>query len=389
MDKWVIKPDRYFDYAATCPMPESVLEETVRAYKARLSNPSSLHTAGYSAQEVLQQARERLAQGIGARPRELLFTGSGTEANNLAIIGAARRMRRLGRGNHLITAQIEHPSVLQAFKALLHEGFQVTFVPADSDGVVKVSSIEESIGSETILVSIMMVNNVIGTIQPVRKLGGILREKGILFHTDAAQALGKLPIDVNDLKVDLLSINGHKIGSAKGIGALYLRNGVRIDPLYYGGEQERRLRPATENIEGAVSFAAAWAWIEKRFEEEKERINKIRSLLLSELHRRIPQIRINGDPHQSIPNLINIAVPGIEGQALMLELDQMGFATSSASACSAHSFEPSYVLLAIDPSTEHALEGLRISMGWGTTEESVTALAEALEIAVKHWEKRT
>lgn len=376
---------RYFDYAATSPMPDPVMEKTFSYYAGRFANAGSLHTLGLEAREALEKARETLAGGIGARPREVIFTGSGTEANNLAILGGARRMKRMGKGNHLITTKIEHPSVLKAFQALETEGFEVTYLPVDRNALVDTEDVEKALRPDTVLVSVMMVNNVVGSIQPIREIGQLLKGRGILFHSDAAQAFGKIPIQVNSLHVDLLTLNGHKIGSVQGIGALYLRNGVRIDPLYFGGEQERGIRPATENVVGILSFAAAWEWARGKMEEERKRMEGLRRLFLQEIRRRIPGARLNGSPDHTLPSLMNIAVERIEGQALMLDLDQKGFATSSASACSAHSMEPSYVLLAMNPSTERALEGLRISMGWGTTEKSILDLVAALETSVKHW----
>lgn len=384
---------RYFDHAATTVMRQEAAEAMMPYFLTDFGNPGSLHRLGYTAREALESARAAVAGTLGASAKEMVFTGSGTEANNLAVVGGARRMRRLGKGNHVVTSAVEHPSVREACKALEREGFRVTYVPVDSCGRVDPEEVRRAIEPDTILVSVMHANNVVGTVQPIAEIGRLLRGRGILFHSDAVQSYGKIPVDVEELQVDLLTVNAHKIGGPKGVAGLYVRKGVRIDPLTYGGGQERGLRPATPNVAGIVGFAKAAELAVADLPQERERLESLRKRLIDRLLASIPECKINGpslpdrrrsDP-ECLPTHVNIGIDRIEGQALMLELDRLGFATSSGSACSSTDHEPSYVLLAMGKSREVALESLRITMGRTTTEQSVDELADALEVVAKKW----
>jgi cysteine desulfurase len=366
-------------------MRQEVFEAMTPYYLNRFGNPSSLHQFGLQASEAVEAAREFLANTIGAHNRELIFTGSGTESNNLAIKGATRRMRRLGKGNHVLTSSIEHPSVRETFRELEKEGFQVSYLPVDADGRVNPDNVRKEIRSNTVLISVMHVNNVIGTIQPIAEIGAITRENGILLHTDAVQSYGKIPVHVQELNVDLLTINAHKVGGPKGMAGIYVRKGVRLDSLFSGGGQERGLRSSTLNVPGIIGFAKAAELAFADSVNEYFRLKQLQTRLADKLTETIDGCKINGNLDHGLPNYLNISIDRIEGQALMLELDRLGFATSSGSACSSTHHEPSYVLLAMGKTAEVALESLRITMGMATTNETVDELAQALEMAAQRW----
>jgi cysteine desulfurase len=379
---------RYFDNASTTPMRREAFEVMERFLFEEFGNPSNLHQCGLRAHDALEAARTVIAASIGAGSKDIIFTGSGTESNNLAILGTARRQRRFGAGSHVVTTSIEHPSVLNACRALEREGFEVTYVGVDEWGRVNCDEVVKAVRPDTVLVSVMHANNVTGTLQPVREIGRLLKErKGVLFHCDAVQSYGKVQLAVDDLQVDLLTLNAHKLGGPKGIAALYVRKGVRIDPLVYGGEQERGLRPATQNVAGITAFAKAVELATAEMEQERERMWKLRGQLLKGLLE-IPGLRLNGHERQTLPSHVNISIPQVEGQALMLELDRRGIFTSSGSACSSTDNEPSYVLLAMGKSRDVALESLRITMGRMTTERSVAELLEALKVIAAEFQRR-
>ncbi|MFD1674414.1 cysteine desulfurase family protein, partial [Alicyclobacillus fodiniaquatilis] len=374
----IIDTLKYFDHAATTPMREEVWDLLHQFSRDVFGNPNSLHQFGHLAKYALEEARASVARSIGANETEIVFTGSGTEANNMAVIGAARRMRRLGKGNHIITSGIEHPSVLHTCRALEQEGFEVTYAPVDEAGLVAPAFIQAAIKGSTVLVSVMHANNVVGTIQPIEAIGAITRAKGVLLHTDAVQTYGKIPLDVAQLQVDLLTLNAHKIGGPKGIAALYVRTGTRLDPILHGGGQERAIRSGTQNVPGIVAFAKAATLASEEQPAFAERLHPLRERLLSQLQNSIPGCKLNGHATKTLPTCLNISIDQIEGQALMLELDRLGFATSSGSACSSTENEPSYVLLAMGKSREVAVESLRISLGRTTTKEAVDTFAVAL-----------
>jgi cysteine desulfurase len=376
---------KYFDHAATTPMRQESFDAMIPYMLTDFGNPGSLHQFGFKAKEGLESSRDTIAKTVGANSKDLVFTGSGTESNNMAILGAARRMRRLGKGSHVVVSAVEHPSVREACGVLENEGFQVITVPVDAFGVIDVNNISQAIKDDTVLVSVMHANNVVGTIQPISQIGKIVKENGALFHCDAVQSFGKIPVNVDEMQVDLMSINAHKLGGPKGVAALYIRKGIRIDPLVYGGGQERGLRSATPNVAGIAAFAKAAELAMEEQERERERLNALRKKLIDRLAATIPSCKLNGHPEKCLPTHINISIDRIEGQALMLDLDRLGFATSSGSACSSTNHEPSNVLLAMGKSREVALESLRITMGRTTTEESVFQLAAAIRQVAEEW----
>ncbi|PWI57475.1 cysteine desulfurase family protein [Sulfoacidibacillus thermotolerans] len=376
---------KYFDHAATTPLRMEALDILQRYLVEDFGNPNSLHQFGYAAKEALETARQVIADSIGAMSSEIIFTGSGTESNNLALLGAARHLRKLKKGNHIITSCIEHPSVLKTCDALEREGFRVTRIPVDQNGQVNPEDVRAEMRSDTILVSIMHANNVVGTIQKIAEIGELTRERGIWLHSDAVQTYGKVPICVSDLAVDLLTLNAHKIGGPKGVAALYMRKGIRLLPVLFGGSQERGLRPATQNVALIAAFAEAAKLAVREQEQETQRLQTLRKYLIEQLTTQIAGCRLNGHPQDALATHVNISIAQIEGQALMLELDRLGFATSSGSACSSTDHEPSYVLLAMGKSSKTALESLRITMGRTTTRESVDLLVAALQEIVTTW----
>lgn len=370
--------ERYFDNASTTPMRREALDIMTAYCREEFGNPGNLHRVGLRAKSALDTARTVIADSIGAQSKDILFTGSGTESNNLAVLGAARRLRKLGRGSHLVTCTIEHPSIRETFRALEQEGFTVTTVGVDAYGRVSPEEVREALRPDTALVSIMHANNVVGTIQPIAAIGQLTRERGMLFHCDASQSYGKIPLDVEDLQVDLLTLNSHKLGGPKGVGALYVRKGVRLEPLQYGGGQERGLRSATHNVAGIMAFAYAVELAMGELPKQAAKTLHLRRLLLNRLEPEIPGLFVHGHPTECLPTHLNISIDKIEGQALMMELDRLGFSTASGSACSSGDSEPSYVLLAMGKSLPLTLGSLRITLGRMNNEQSVNELADAL-----------
>ncbi|MBE3553011.1 MAG: cysteine desulfurase [Kyrpidia tusciae] len=373
---------RYFDHAATTPMYPEVLAAVHRVMEEEIGNPGSLHQAGLRAKEIVEESRSVIARAIGARDREIVFTASGTEANNLALFGAARRRARKGEGRHILVGAVEHPSVLRVADRLVREGFEVERLPVDRHGRVDPAEVGRRLRQDTILVSLMHANNVVGSIQPVEIIGEMAQERGVLFHVDAVQSFGKIPVDVRRIRADLLTLDAHKMGGPKGVAALYVHKGTRLDPILFGGGQERQLRPGTPNVPAIAGFGKAVELMERY--ALGERGAALRKRLTEHIRRSIPECVVFGHPEESLPTILTIGIPKVEGQLLMLELDRRGFAVSSGSACSASESEPSYVLLAMGYSRDEALESLRISLGWTNTESSVDELGEALsEIAAE------
>lgn len=379
----------YFDYAAGSPMRREALEAYVRHAEDDFGNPSSLHGCGERARKTLERSRAAIAGTIGATAQEIVFTGTGTEANNLAVLGAARRMRRLGRGSGVVVSAVEHPSVREACRALAREGFSVMEVGVDETGRARVDELRAAVRPGTVLVSLMHANNVVGTLQPVEEAARIAHAEGALLHVDAVQSYGKVPVDIRRLGADLLTLNAHKIGGPKGVGALWARRGTRLDPPFFGGGHERGLRPGTQNVPGIVAFAVAAEAAAGELDRERARLSGLRKRLVERLLDRIPEVRINGpdDPDCCLPTFVNLGVRGIEGQALMLELDRRGFCASSGSACSASESRPSYVLTAMGQEGDTALESLRATLGAETSEASVDAFIAALELSVSFWRR--
>jgi cysteine desulfurase len=373
----------YLDYSATTPVKDEVLREMLPFFAERFGNPSSLYTSGQESKNAITQARERLAALIGAAPREIFFTSSGTEADNWAVIETARRVRAAKGATGVITTSIEHHALLHSAEYLGKEGFDVTFVGVDADGFVDVEALEAAIGDDTALISVMYANNEIGTIEPVARIAEIARSRGVLFHTDAVQALGNVHIDVKELGVDMLSMSGHKIYGPKGIGALYVRRGVTLPPHMHGGAQENNRRAGTENLTGIVGFGKAAEIAGENLVKHIEVVTGLRNYFLERVRERIPDIRINGSLESRLPGNINITFKYIEGEALLLLLDMAGIAVSTGSACSSASLSPSHVLEAIGVPVEEIHGSIRFTVGDFTTRDdldyTVGVLAESVE----------
>lgn len=372
------KKDRilYFDHAATTPLRKEVLEGMMPYLTNRYGNVSSIYSIGRESKKAMEEARHAIAAAIHANAREIFFTSGGTESDNWAIRGAAYEYRE--KGKHLITSAIEHPAVLNTFRKLEREGFQVTYLPVDPMGIVSLSTLEQAVRTDTTLISIMYANNEIGSIQPVREIGRIAREKGILFHTDAVQAVGSIPVNVKEDLVDLVSFSAHKFHGPKGIGALYVRQGVRLENLLSGGSQERKKRPGTENVAGIVGMAKALELAVAELPEKQARLTAMRDLTISRILETIPETRLNGHPNNRLPGNVNFSFSSVEGESILMLLDQRGIAASSGSACSSGSLDPSHVLLALGLSQEEAMGSLRLSYGMENTMEEVEELLTLL-----------
>ncbi|MBA4544168.1 MULTISPECIES: cysteine desulfurase family protein [Thermoactinomyces] len=368
----------YLDYGATSPVREEALQAMLPYFREKYGNSGSIHDFGQVSREAIEHARRQVAEAIDAdSPREIIFVGSGTEANNLALIGAARKHRN--KGNHIITSSIEHPSVLEACRQLEREGFEVTYLPVDRFGLVRSEDVKKALTDKTILVSIMAANNEVGTIQPIAEISRLLKRSSILFHTDAVQYFGKVPMSVADLGVDLLSIGSHKIGGPKGIGALYIRKGVRIEPLFHGGGQERGLRPSTLNTPAIVGFGAAAYLAAQEAEAESARLTRLRDACWQRIRDEIGEVVLNGHPTRRLPNNLNLSFHRVEGQAVLLELSRNKIYVSSGSACSAGKHAASHVLMAMGTDEETAFQSLRITFGKETTEAELQRFITCLK----------
>lgn len=366
----------YLDNAATTAVAPEVLEAMLPYFTEVYGNPSSIHATGRTAHKAVDQARRQVAAAIGAQPQEIYFTAGGSESDNWAIKGTALAQQR--KGNHIITSAIEHHAVLHTCAWLEKHGFEVTYLPVDEFGRVNPEDVEKAITDKTILISIMTANNEIGTIQPIREIGAIARAHKILFHTDAVQAVGAIPVNVDEMNVDMLSMSGHKFHGPKGIGALYIRKGVRIDTLIHGGAQERGLRAGTENLPGIVGIGRAIELAVANLDENAARMTALRDRLIDGILERIPDARINGHRTQRLPNNCNVSIRYIEGEAMLLRLDLAGIAASSGSACTSGSLDPSHVLLAIGLPHEIAHGSLRLTLGADTTEKDIDAVLDTL-----------
>ncbi len=364
------------DNAATTSLKPEVLEAMMPYLTGKYGNASTLYLEGREAREAVEQARERTARALGAEPEEIYFTSGGTEADNWAIKGVAFARRE--KGNHIITSQIEHHAVLHPCEYLEKHGFRVTYLPVDSDGLVDPGDVSRAIEQDTVLVSIMFANNEIGTIEPVAEIARICREKGVLFHTDAVQAVGHVPVNVEKLGVDLLSLSAHKFHGPKGIGALYVRKGVRLDPFIHGGGQERNRRAGTENVAGIVGLGAAIELASSSLEERAARIAALRDKLIGGVLEKVPDVRLNGHRTMRLPGNAHFCFRFIEGESLLLNLDVKGVSASSGSACTSGSLEPSHVLLALGLPHEMAAGSLRLTLGDDNTQEDVDYVLEIL-----------
>ncbi|NLN14837.1 MAG: cysteine desulfurase NifS [Tissierellia bacterium] len=366
----------YMDNAATTPVKKEVLEEMLPFFTEKYGNPSSVYKLGSANRVEVEKAREKVALALGADKSEIYFTAGGSESDNWAIKGAAYKYR--DKGNHIITTKIEHHAVLNTCKYLEKQGFEVTYLDVDEDGIVKLDDLKRAIRDNTILISVMFANNEIGTIQPIKEIGEIAKEHNILFHTDAVQAIGSIKIDVNELNIDLLSLSAHKFFGPKGVGALYIRKGVRIDNLISGGGQERNKRAGTENVAGIVGLGKAIELAYENFEEKNKYIISLRDRLIEKIEKNIKYVRLNGHRTQRLPGNVNVSFEFIEGESLLLMLDLNNIAASSGSACTSGSLDPSHVLLAIGLSHEIAHGSLRLSLSELNTEEEVDYVVEKL-----------
>jgi cysteine desulfurase len=370
----------YLDHAATTKTHPDVLSAMLPYFTEHFGNPSSLYDLASASRTALEDARKKVAAALGAAPEEIFFTSGGTESDNWALRGVASAYGTKGR--HIITSAIEHHAILHTCEALEREGYIVTYLPVDEFGMVQPDVVEAAIRPDTILISVMLANNEIGTIQPIREIGRIARSHKVLFHTDAVQGVGQIPIDVRELDVDLLSISGHKFSGPKGVGALYIRRGTRIHPLIHGGAQERKRRAGTENVPGIVGLGVAIERAVAIIPEKSERLTTLRDMLIEGLLR-IPKSRLNGHPTERLPNNVNVIFEYIEGESILLLLNADGIAASSGSACTSASLDPSHVLLACGLPHEVAHGSLRLTLGEETTPEEVAYVLDVVPKVVQ------
>jgi cysteine desulfurase len=371
----------YLDHCATTPLHPDVLKTMLPFLRHSYGNPSSIHALGRKAREAVEEARGRVAALIGANASEIVFTSGGTEANNLALQGVARA--RKDRGNHIVTSSIEHHAVLKTCQYLERNGFTVTYLPVDQHGIVNPEDLKKALTDKTILVSVMHANNEVGTIEPIHEIGRIVTEGGITFHTDAVQSAGKVPINVKEMSVDLLSISAHKFHGPKGIGALYIREETRIDPILHGGGQERDIRSGTENVASIAGLGKACELAKETLAARMDEIRKMRDALQERISAAVPDLTINGHPVSRLPNCLSVSVPGIMGETIVRDLDARGIAVSAGSACTSHSVEISHVLSAMGLLKETAQGTVRLSLGIMNTpdeiEYAVTSFIEVVE----------
>ena len=371
----------YLDHSATTPVHSEVLEAMLPYFGDLFGNPSSIHSFGQDAKKALDEARDKVASLINADPSEIVFTSGGTEADNLAVIGVAYVREEK---NHIITTSIEHPAVLNTCEYLERKGLKVTYLPVDRYGLVDPDDVKRAITAETAIISIMHANNEIGTIEPIEEIGRIAEENGISFHTDAVQTVGKIPVNVSALNVDLLSLSGHKIYGPKGIGALYIRKGTRIAPILYGGHHERDLRAGTENVPGIVGLGRACEIASRDLTSQMDYLRNLRDRLENGIMDRIDRIRVNGHPSQRLPHILNVSFENIEGEPVILYLDMKGIAASAGSACTSGAMESSHVLKALGIPPDIARGSVRFSLGRKNTEKEVDYVIDALVDIVEH-----
>lgn len=366
----------YFDNAATTPVREEVLQEILPYFREYYGNASSIYSIAKESKKALEAARAKVAAAIGATPDEIYFTAGGSESDNMALRGVVNASKK--EKKHIITTKIEHHAILHTAEFLETKGVDVTYLNVDEFGKISLEELENAIRPETVLISVMFANNEIGTIQPIAEIGEIAKKHGVLFHTDAVQAVGHVPIDVEKLQVDLLSMSGHKLGAPKGIGAIYIRKGTRISPLIFGGAQEKKLRAGTENIAGIVGLGKAAELAVAEMEETTKKLTALRDKLIHGILESIPDSRLNGHPTDRLPGNCNISFSYIEGESLLLLLDALGIAASSGSACTSGSLDPSHVLMAIGLPHEIAHGSLRLTIDRENTKEQVDFILEKL-----------
>lgn len=371
----------YLDYSATTPVKEEVLQEMIPYFTEQFGNPSSLYTMGLASKEAVDQARNQVAALIGADAKEIYFTGCGSEADNWAVLGTADKLKE--KGNHIITTRIEHHAMLHSCEFLSKNGYEVTYLDVEPDGTVKPETLEAAITDKTILISIMMVNNEVGTIEPIKELAAVAKKHGILFHTDAVQALANVPIDVKELGVDMLSISAHKIYGPKGVGALYIRKGLRISNYMHGGAQEMGRRAGTENLAGIVGFGKAAELAKAQMETHIAHCSELRDYLIDRVTKEISDTYVNGTMEHRHPGNANITFKYIEGESILLMLDFKGISVSTGSACSSKSLEPSHVLTALGVPVEMVHGTVRFTVGDFTTKEDIDYTVESLKEIVE------
>lgn len=371
-----MKKTIYMDYAATTPTKKEVVDVMIPYFTMNFGNPSSIYEIASNNKQAIIKAREQIAKAINAKEEEIYFTSGGTEADNWAVKGIAESYK--DKGKHIITSKIEHHAVLHTCEYLEKNGYEITYLDVDEYGKIKLEDLKKAIREDTILISIMFANNEIGTIQPITQIGAIAKEKGVLFHTDAVQALGSLDIDVNKMNIDLLSMSAHKIYGPKGVGALYIKKGVKIRAFIHGGAQERRRRAGTENVPGIVGFGTAVELVMANREKTNQHLLKLQDKLIKGVKEKIPFTKLNGHPIDRLPNNINFSFNFIEGESLLIMLDMQGICASSGSACTSGSLDPSHVLLSIGLAHEIAHGSLRITLGEQSTEEDIDYLLQVL-----------
>ncbi len=372
----------YMDNAATTKLSPDVLNAMMPYLTDIYGNASSVHAFGREAREGVEHARNQVAAAINASPDEIFFTAGGTESDNMAIKGVAHKYAK--KGKHIITTAIEHHAVLHTCEALEKEGYEVTYLPVDEDGLISVEQVKAAMRDDTLLVTVMFANNEVGTIEPIAEIGALCRERNVLFHTDAVQAVCHVPIDVKVMNIDLMSISAHKFHGPKGIGALYCRKGIVLEPVIVGGAQERKRRAGTENVAGIVGLGAAIERAHKNMSADMARVSALRDKLISGILKNIPYVKLNGHPTQRLPQNVNFSIRYIEGESILLMLDINGIAASSGSACTSGSLDPSHVLLAMGIPHEIAHGSLRLTLSDMTTDEEVDYVLETLTKIVKH-----
>lgn len=371
------------DHSATTPVAPEVQAAMLPYFGEKFGNASSLHRSGREAKEALEDSREKVAALLGARAEEIIFTSGGTESDNLALKGIARKNQKLGK--HIITTQIEHPAILETCRALEKDGFEVTYLPVTGEGLVELSTLEAAIRPDTILISVMHANNEVGTIQPLEEIGRLATERDIYLHSDAVQSVGKIPVNVDDLGVDLLSLSAHKLYGPKGVGALYIRKGTKLESIIQGGGHERGLRSGTENISGIVGLARAAELAERDMPREAERLAGLRDRLAELVLGKVKDAWINGTMKKRLPGNLNFGFKYVEGESLLLFLDSKGICVSTGSACSSHKLEPSHVLMSLGLKAEECHGSLRITLGMSNTMEEIEYVAESIVEAVERF----
>ena len=370
----------YLDNAATTALSPRVLEAMLPYFTQYYGNPSSVHAFGREAKQGLDKARDQVAKALHCEPSEVIFTGCGTESDNTVLLGVAQRYG--DKGKHIITTNVEHHAILHTCEYLEKQGYSVTYLPVDQDGLVTAEQVAAAIRPDTILVSIMFANNEVGTIMPIQEIGAVCKEKGVLFHTDAVQAVGHIPVDVQAMHIDMLSLSAHKFHGPKGVGALYCRKGIRLPSYIMGGAQERGRRAGTENVAGIVGLGAAIELATEQLEENRAKMTALRDRLMTGIQARISEVKLNGHPTNRLPNNVNFSFKYIEGESILLMLDMNGIAASSGSACTSGSLDPSHVLLALGLPHEIAHGSVRLTLGDETTEEDIDYTIDVLEKTV-------